>query len=208
MNEKLWTGSYYLNYLEPETNSRSDLIFGYQLDGEWITDHHGLPSALPADRVKRTLATIKRGNIAATKYGAVNYVAADGKPSKVGGYGTYSYFPPEALMLAMNFMYEGEKEFGLELARKVWDNIECTQGYTWDMPNIMRGDVDTGERTYGNDYYQDLMLWSLPAAAEGKDFGAPAQPGGLVDRMIQAARRETSPLSPRENKLYNLGGTP
>ncbi|MGC8641439.1 MAG: GH116 family glycosyl hydrolase, partial [Isosphaeraceae bacterium] len=189
MNEKLWTGSYYLNYLEPETKSRSDLIFGYQLDGEWITDHHGLPSALPADRVRTTLATIKRGNIAATKYGAVNYVAPDGQPAKVGGYGTYSYFPPEALMLAMNYMYEGEKEFGLELARKVWHNIECIQGYTWDMPNIMRGDVDTGQRTYGNDYYQDMMLWSLPAAIERKDFGAPAKVGGLVDRIIRAARQ-------------------
>jgi uncharacterized protein (DUF608 family) len=189
MNEKLWTGSYYLNYLEPESGSRSDLVFGYQLDGQWVTDHHGLPGALPADRVQATLATIKRGNIAATKYGAVNYVAADGKPAKVGGYGSYSYFPPEALMLAMNYMYKGEKEFGLELARKVWNNIECIQGYTWDMPNIMRGDVDTGERSYGNDYYQDLMAWSLPAAIEAKDFGAPAKPGGLVERMIRAARR-------------------
>ena len=95
---------------------------------------------MPADRVKTTLATIKRGNIAVTKYGAVNYVAPDGRPAKVEGYGTYSYFPPEALMLAMTYMYDGEKEFGLELARKVWHNIECIQGYTWDMPNIMRGD--------------------------------------------------------------------
>jgi hypothetical protein len=58
-------------------------------------------------------------------------------------------------MLAMNYMYEGQREFGLELARKVWHNLVCTRGYTWDMPNIMRGDVDTGERTYGNDYYQE-----------------------------------------------------
>ena len=33
--------------------------------------------------------------------------------------------------------------FGLELARKVWHNLICTRGYTWDMPNIMRGDADT-----------------------------------------------------------------
>jgi hypothetical protein len=32
------------------------------------------------------------------------------------------------------------------------------------------------------------MLWSLPAAVEGKDFGAPAHPGGLVDRVVVAAR--------------------
>jgi len=56
------------------------------------------------------------------------------------------------------------------------------------MPNIMRGDVDTGERTYGNDSYQDMMLWSLPAAIEGKDFSAPTKRGGLVDRIVRAAR--------------------
>lgn len=187
MEEKLWTGGYYLNYWEPESDSKSDLVFGYQLDGEWITDQHGLASALPQDRVKTTLATIKRCNVAVTKYGAVNYANPDGTPAQVAGYGAYSYFPPEALMLAMTYMYNGEKEFGVELARKVWHNIFCIQGYTWDMPNIMRGDVDTGERTFGNDYYQDMMLWSLPAAMAGGHFGAPAEPGGLVYRVIEAA---------------------
>ena len=189
MEKRLWTGSYYRNYWEPETGKKSDLVFGYQLDGQWITDHHGLPAALPPDRVRTVLQTIQRCNVKVTRYGAVNYANPDGTPAPVKGYGTYSYFPPEALMLAMNYMYAGQKEFGLELARKVWHNLVCLQGYTWDMPNIMRGDVDTGERTFGNDYYQDMMLWSLPAAIEGQDFSAPARPGGLVDRMLKAARR-------------------
>jgi uncharacterized protein (DUF608 family) len=187
MEKQLWTGSYYLNYFEPETGRKSELVFGYQMDGEWVTDHHGLPSALPEERVKKTLETIKRCNVAVTKYGAVNYANSDGTPAQVKGYGTYSYFPPEALMLAMNYMYEGQKEFGLNLAYKVWHNLVCLQGYTWDMPNIMRGDVDTGERTFGNDYYQDMMLWSLPAALEGKDFGAPAKRGGIVARILKAS---------------------
>jgi hypothetical protein len=55
------------------------------------------------------------------------------------------------------------------------------------MPNIMRGDVDTGERTFGNDYYQDMMLWSLPAALAGEDVSGPTKPGGLVDRILNAA---------------------
>jgi hypothetical protein len=62
------------------------------------------------------------------------------------------------------------------------------QGYTWDLPNIMRGDVDTGERTFGNDYYQDMMLWSLPAALDGEVLSQPAQPGGLVSRVVAAAK--------------------
>jgi uncharacterized protein (DUF608 family) len=188
MEKRLWTGSYYLNYLEPESNRKSEFVFGYQLDGEWITDHHGLAGTVPNDRVVTTLDTITRCNVAVTKYGAVNYANPDGTPAVVKGYGTYSYFPPEALMLAMTYMYNGQEEFGVELARKVWHNLFCLQGYTWDMPNIMRGDVDTGERTFGNDYYQDMMLWSLPAAIEGKDLGAVAKGGGLVARVVRAAK--------------------
>lgn len=186
METKLWNNGYYLNYFEPETGRRSDLVFGYQMDGEWILGQHGLPEGLPKARVATTLETIKRCNVALSRYGAVNYANANGTPAQVKGYGTYSFFPPEALMLAMTYMYAGQQEFGLELARKVWHNLICLQGYTWDMPNIMRGDGDTGERVFGNDYYQDMMLWSLPAAIEGKDFSAPAKPGGLVDRMLNA----------------------
>ncbi|HQE81592.1 MAG TPA: GH116 family glycosyl hydrolase [Candidatus Hydrogenedentes bacterium] len=195
MEQRLWAGSYYLNYWEPDTGRKSDFVFGYQLDGEWIADHHGLPETLPQERVQTVLESIKRCNIALTKYGAVNYANPDGTlipPAKPGtwDYGRYSYFPPEALMLAMTYMYNGQPEFGIELARRVWHNLVCLQGYTWDMPNIMRGDVDTGERTFGNDYYQDMMLWSLPAALRRQDLSAPVKSGGLVARMIEAARRE------------------
>ena len=142
------------------------MIFGFQLDGEWITDHHGLPSALSQDRVKTTLATIKRRNVAVTKYGAVNYANPDGTPAKVGGYGTYSYFPPEALMLAMNYMYEGQREFGVELAHKVWHNIVCLHGYTWDMPNIMRG-----RRRHGRKNLRQRLLSGHDAVVAACRFG-------------------------------------
>ncbi|MBI3117384.1 MAG: hypothetical protein HYZ00_01780, partial [Candidatus Hydrogenedentes bacterium] len=195
MEKRLWTGSYYLNYFEPDTGRKSDFVFGYQLDGEWITDHHALPETLPQARVHTVLDTITRCNVALTKYGAVNYAQSDAtpiRPAKKGtwDYGQYSYFPPEALMLAMTYMYHGQPEFGAELARRVWHNLICLQGYTWDLPNIMRGDVDTGERTFGNDYYQDMMLWSLPAALAGQDLSAPSKPGGLVGRVVRASRGE------------------
>jgi len=190
LETRLWDPrGYYLNFHEPTSGTKSELVFGYQLDGEWVLDHHALPSPLPVDKVRTVLETIKRTNIAVTKYGAVNYANPDGTVSNPGGYGSYSYFPPEALMLAMNYMYEGQVEYGMELARKVWHNLFCLQGYTWDVPNIMRGDADTGERTFGNDYYQDMMLWSLPAAIQGQDVSAPCKPGGLVDRILQAAKK-------------------
>ena len=42
MESKLWTGEYYLAYFEPENNKKSDLVFGYQLDGDWMAKYHGL----------------------------------------------------------------------------------------------------------------------------------------------------------------------
>jgi hypothetical protein len=79
-------------------------------------------------------------------------------------------------------------DFGLELAGRCWENIVCKQRLTWDQPNIFRGDLDTGERTFGNDYYQNMMLWSLPAAVSGQDLSGPCAPGGLVERVIAAGK--------------------
>jgi uncharacterized protein (DUF608 family) len=193
MENRLWDErGYYWNFHDPIEGTKSEFVFGYQMDGEWVTDHHGLPSALPEPRVRATLATIKRTNIALSGTAATNYANADGTPirkAKDGtwDYGRFSYFPPEAFMLAMNYMYEGQVAYGIELARRMWQNVVCLQGYTWDVPNIMRGDADTGERVFGNDYYQDMIIWSLPAAIQRKDVSAPCKPGGLVDRILRAA---------------------
>ncbi len=195
MEKRLWDErGYYLNYYDPYEGAKSEYVFGYQLDGKWITDFHGLPSALREDRVKTVLATIKRCNVAITKYGAVNYANPDGTPraaadGKSWDYGQYGFFPVEALMLAMTYMYNGQQEFGEELAYRVWHNLVCRQGYAWDAPNIMRGDTDSGERSFGQDYVQNMILWSLPAVVGGKDLGAPVKPGGLVDRILRAARK-------------------
>ena len=143
--------------------------------------------------IRSVLDTIKRCNVAVTKHGAVNYANPDGTVASPGGYGAYSYFPPELLMLGMTYTYYGEADFGLDLAYRAWHNIICRQGYTWDMPNIMRGDADTGERSFGNDYYQDMMLWSLPAALAGQDVAGPCKPGGLVHRVLSAAQGEGKP---------------
>ncbi|MFH0962388.1 MAG: GH116 family glycosyl hydrolase [Planctomycetota bacterium] len=198
MEKRLWTGSYYLNFLDPETGQKSDLVFAYQLDGEWILAHHGLPAALPEDRVKTVLETIKRCNVALTRYGAVNYTNADGtvRVVKPEDYGPYSYFVSAGMMLAMTYMYHGQRDFGIELAHRIWHNFVCRQGYTWDLRCMMVGDTDSGEGTSDSDYYQAMMLWSLPAALEEKDLSAPCAPGGLVDRILKAASESKKKVRP------------
>ena len=60
-------------------------------------------------------------------------------------------------------------------------------GYTWDQPNVIRG--DSGQKTLGTFLVQNMLLWIVPAAAEGKDLAAFSAPGGFVNRIIQAAKK-------------------
>jgi len=190
LEDVLWNGTYYLNFYDPESDTKSDLIFGYQLDGEWVCDSHGVAGVFPKDRIDTTLATIREANCALSQSGATNYASPDGSLAEVGGYGAYGYFPPELMMLAMNYMYEGEKEFGVDLLHRCMENITCQWGYTWDAPNTIRGDMDTGQRHFGGDYYQNMMLWLVPAALMGQDLSYPLEEGGLVSRIINAAQSE------------------
>ena len=48
------------SFNEPETHTQSDYIFGYQLDGQFITDFHGTPPVFPRPRAQTTLDTIRR----------------------------------------------------------------------------------------------------------------------------------------------------
>jgi uncharacterized protein (DUF608 family) len=189
MEEVLWAGSYYLNFYEPETGKKSDAVMGYQLDGEWSSRFHGDPGVFRSDRVATTLQTIRDRNVALTpKMGAANFASPSGGPlpstDKVAMYGQYSMFTPEVLMLAMTYVQAGERDFGLEMARKFWQNIVIEQRHPWDGPNVIRG--DTGQRTYGTDYSQNMFLWTLPAVVMGEDLATFCGPGHLVDRILRA----------------------
>ena len=192
LEKHLWNDTYYLNFHDIENNLKSDLIFGYQLDGEWIADTHGVPGIFPKEKAMITLDTIRKANCVLSQSGATNYANPDGTAAKVGGYGTYGYFPPELMMLAMTFMYEGQKEYGLDLLHRCMENISCIWGYTWDFPNTIRGDLDTGQRQFGADYYQNMMLWFVPSALNHQDIHKSVQAGGLVDRIIEAAKNGKS----------------
>ena len=195
MEDKLWTGKYYLSYYEPESGKKSDLVFGYQLDGDWMCFYHGLPGVFRPSRAKTTLDTIERTCMAIAPYGAANFAnpdgtVADSEKFMAAGwgldYGSYGYFPPEVWMLAATYLYQGKRDVGLKLAKNcMWGIVKY--GYTWTQPNIVNG--STGKRVYGSDYYQNMMLWAVPAAIEGKDLGQACATGELIDLVISAGAK-------------------
>ncbi len=187
LETELWTGKYYLAYWEPSTGKKSDNIFGYQLDGDWMAKFHGLPGVFQASQAKITLQTIKQTCVKLTPYGAASLARPDGSLAEGVGYGPNTFFVPELYMLAMTYIYDaGERDFGLELARRCAYGVTIENGSEWNQPNIVRG--DNGAPLFGSHYAHNMMLWALPAAAAGKDVATFCERGGLVDRMIQAAK--------------------
>ena len=171
----------YLFFLYPEKEMESADIMSSQLDGQWMVDLHGLPPVFRRDRIDAALKTIQKTCF--VDRGLAGF-AEPGKGPDLARYGT---FPPEVNIVAMTYMYHGQRELGLEIARRNMANIILDQGLGWDMPNLIR--CDTGARTYGADYYQNMVLWGLPAAVAGQDLSGPCQGGGLIERMLTAGAK-------------------
>lgn len=63
----------------------------------------------------------------------------------------------------------------------------CRWGYMWDGVNCCSAYGDTGEASYGWDYWFNWSIWMAAAALVNGDFSVLLKPGGLVTRMIKAA---------------------
>lgn len=186
LENKLWTGDYYLAYYDPKAGKKSDDVFAYQLDGEWMARFHGMTGVFRKERVVVALHTIKKACIDDWNFGAVNLARPTGQLAQGVGYGPNALFVPELYMLAMTYIYAGEKNFGLELARRCVYSLNVLNLLPWNQPNLLR--ADNGDRLFGSHYVQNMMLWALPAVLKGMDIGSFCAPNGLVDRMIRAAK--------------------
>jgi uncharacterized protein (DUF608 family) len=192
MQNCLWTGDHYLVYNDTETGKKLDAFFTPTLNGQYFASFNGVPRVLPKANVQRMLSIIRDKICKETKTGMPpNYCNADGSLWQGNnGYlsGTYIYNNHQIIWLSVLAIYEGMREFGLELLRKSLEIISCKWGYIWDGPNSMSGGGDDGEANYGWDYWFNWSIWTAPAALAGKDVSELAKPGGLVRRIIEAGR--------------------
>lgn len=177
-----WEDGSYLLFHKPQSGEKSNKIMSNQLDAEWANAYHGLKGVFQSDRVTQVLDTIRKTCLN-EKVGAVSFAAREGDQELT----TYGIFPPETLILGMTYLYNGQSETGMEMIQRCLENMVLRQGKGWDMCNQVR--ADTGEPTFGTDYYQMMIIWALPSAIDGQDIKAACAKGGLVDRVLTAANQ-------------------
>lgn len=188
----LWAGDHYLCYKEPITGETIDGFFTPMLNGQFFARQHGVPGVFPPENVSRvldrmrTVCTISRFGIPPT------WADADGTAfTGVGNEylsGKYLYMYVQPMYIGMTYMYEGQKDFGLDLMRKTQDVYASKWGYTWDGANCFSAKEDNGEMCYGWDYWFNWTIWSAVSAQKNQDVSGPCKPGGLVDRMIKQTK--------------------
>ena len=197
LEEKLWNGKFYDAYNEPETGKRENAFFSPMTNGQYFAKSTGLPGVFPKDRMDKVLAMMRTAS-EATATGMppvlINndgtlFQEREGNTAAGAGYltGKWGYTNAQVRKIAMAFMYENQRDYGLEMLKKNLALTNLKWGYIWDGPHASSQKADDGARSYGTDYYQNMVLWGAPAALAAEDIAGPLKKGALVDRIIQAS---------------------
>ena len=106
---------------------------------------HGLPGVFLQEHVDTTLETIKQTSAQMTEYGVTIYCKPDAstltKEDWSPGYmGSHGVHPAGVFMLAMLYIYRGQREFGLDLAKRPMQEM-ARRGFTFDLPVIIDGEL-------------------------------------------------------------------
>lgn len=187
--KNLWNGSYYRLWNDTKTGKVNEVSLANQLMAVWCTRIVGLEDVLPEAHIRSALDTVERLNMKATSYGLINGVTPDGRPFETGNADSDDHskniFFGENLCAAMTFLYQGRRDTGLEIARRLYYAVAVKNASPWDQRCILNG--ETGMPDWGADYYSDLVIWAVPMALAGQSVGEFVR-NGLVKKMVQAAR--------------------
>ncbi len=197
MQKYLWKGDHYVIYNDTKTGKVLDAFFTPVLNGQFYARFTGVPTVFPPENVAIVLATLRDKVCKISKLGMPpTYSNADGTAwtGNDTGYltGRYIYTNSQVIWNAITFIYEGQREFGIDLLRKNLELSYCKWGYLWDGTNCCSAGGDTGEVNYGWDYWFNWSVWVAPAALLNTDITALVKPGGLVHRVIEAGRVRTA----------------
>jgi len=191
LDAELWNGEYYSQKLEDVNFKRYQYGIGCladQLLGQWFASVVGLGHALPAERVKHTLASIFRYNwkadLSSHESCQRTYALNDeggllactwprgGRPRFPFPYADEVWTGIE-YQVAGHMIYEGLLDEGLSIVKGVRDRYDGLRRNPWD------------EFECGHHYARAMASWSLLTGLSGYRYDAPAQTLAFAPRLAE-----------------------
>lgn len=138
-----------------------------QLAGQWYADMTGLGSIADDRKIRLAVETIRVQNARPTRFGWVNSTLAGGRPDTSSNH-------TKNLFFGMNYAFAS-----LALARgcglnkvlppleRLWDNLIRRQGNPWNQPDML--DARSGRFLFGDSYYRNMAIWSIPVGLARRD---------------------------------------
>lgn len=186
--ERLWNGRYYRLWSNPAQERVSEVVLANQLMGAWCARVLGLRDVFPAAHVTSALDTVERLNMKATSYGLINGVTPDGKPYDTQVHPSADFgmniFVGENLCAAMTFLYDGRRDTGLEIARRLYEALALKTRAPWNQRCLLHG--ASGLPLWGDDYYSNVAIWAVPMALERASASEFAR-GRLLTAILSAS---------------------
>jgi uncharacterized protein (DUF608 family) len=187
VEQMLWDGQSYLLYRESTTNRSSNTVLANQLVGQWCVRLHGLAAIYPSGHISDSLQTILDLCTRSTRAGLLNSADRQGNPDLTGIPHSNSIFTGECIAVGATMAFESRGQDGMEVVRRMMESIVVQEGAGWDLPNILNAE---GRIVHGTDFYQMMILWSLPLALNGQGIHEACAKGGLVDRILESCKPE------------------
>ncbi len=154
--KELWNGKYF-----GETCMLS------QLNGQWYADLLKLGPIVDPAKIKKAIGAILKINSQHSCFGMVNSVCGDGSLDTANDHS-------RNIWSGMNYAFASLcVSQGFPLAdllkelHKLWDNITRVQGSPWNQPDTI--DSQTGRFVFGDSYYRNMAIWSIPIVFSMKD---------------------------------------
>jgi uncharacterized protein (DUF608 family) len=161
---KLWNGSYFIACYD-ERKKYDSCTVG-QLTGQWSAFVLGLGRIVSGQKTRKAIKSIFSLNSKDSHYGATNSVFPGGRRDRSSLH-SKTIWPGVCYAAASLAIYEGFIREGLELTRKVWDNISQRQMNPWNQPDVIY--PDRGTYGFGDYYLRNSVIWAVALALSSKD---------------------------------------
>ena len=138
-----------------------------QLNGQWYADLLGLGNIADPAKIKKALAAILTLNGRPSRFGLVNSVWPNGRLDISNNHSKNIWFGMNYAFLSLCIMRGFPVKKLLKSAYLLWDNVIRRQSNPWNQPDMI--DWKTGYFVFGDAYYRNMAIWSIPIALAGRD---------------------------------------